>query len=215
MINFTDISFDEIEARCVESNHTRIPVYENDPDKIIGILHFRDFFTLKSCNENPTVEDVRGILMKPQYASSETTLLTQLTEFKKTKNHMAIVVDEYGIVLGVVTLEDIVEEIVGDIEDEHDETHDEGIKILEDGSVLCGGTVLVRDFCKKTGIDLQNTTGVSTIAGLAIHIAHKIPKISDTYTYLDYNIEIMEADFHKVQSVKFTKKSEMESIKND
>ncbi len=206
MIDFSQITFEEIEARCIESSHTRLPVYDGDPDKVIGILHFRDFFTLKSCNESPTLEDVLGILMKPQYASSETTLLAQLTEFKKTKNHMAIVVDEYGTVLGIVTLEDIVEEIVGDIEDEHDEIHnEEEIKTLEDGSIVCDGMVLIRDFSKKTNIELQATSGVSTIAGLVIHIAHKIPKIGDTHQCGDYILEVIDADSHKIHKVKFTK----------
>lgn len=189
----------------IESSHTRLPVYESDPDNIIGILHFRDFFTLKSCNSNPTVEDVRGILMKPQYASSETNLLSQLTEFKKTKNHIAIVVDEYGTVLGIVTLEDIVEEIVGDIEDEHDEANIDEIEQLETGEIICDGMVLIRDFSKKTGIDLHSTSGVSTIAGLIIHIAHKIPKIGDIHQYGNYVLEVIDADAHKIHKVKFTK----------
>lgn len=205
MIDFSEVTFEEIEARCIESSHTRLPVYESDPDNIIGILHFRDFFTLKSCNTNPTVEDVRGILMKPQYASSETNLLSQLTEFKKTKNHIAIVVDEYGTVLGIVTLEDIVEEIVGDIEDEHDEANIDEIEQLETGEIICDGMVLIRDFSKKTGIDLHSASGVSTIAGLIIHIAHKIPKIGDVHQYGNYVLEVIDADAHKIHKVKFTK----------
>lgn len=207
MIDISESSIDEIEDKCITSNHTRLPVYDGDADKIIGILHFRDFFTLKSCNQNPTIEDVRNILLKPQYASSETTLIAQLTEFKRTKNHMAIVVDEYGDIMGIVTLEDIVEEIVGDIQDEHDRNEDitDDIQIQENGEIIVAGDVLIRDFIRRTGISIEHVPGVSTMAGLVIHEMHKIPKRGTVHAVHDINFEVLEVDVHRITKIKITK----------
>ncbi|MFT4967651.1 MAG: Mg2+/Co2+ transporter CorB [Candidatus Deianiraeaceae bacterium] len=207
MLDFNSTTVEEIEKTCIESNHTRIPVYSEDPDSIIGILHFRDLFTLKSFNANITIEDIKGILMKPQYASGETTLLTQLTEFKKTKTHMAIVVDEYGSMIGIVTLEDIVEEIVGDIEDEHDEENDDDCKIEQqsNGDYIVDGGTLIRNFTRNTNIELEQADGISTIAGLIIHSMHKIPKKGDIVNIDGVSFEIISADVHKVKKVKIKK----------
>ena len=204
MIDISNITFEEIEKKCIEFNHTRIPVYDTDPDKVLGILHFRDFFTLKSCNENPTIEDVKNILLKPQYASSETTLLTQLTEFKRTKNHIAIVVDEYGTTIGIVTLEDIVEEIVGDIEDEHDDesSFEDEIQVQPNGDFIIHEGVLIRDFVRKTGIEIPLVAGISTVAGLVIHSAHKIPRKGEIHKIQDITFEILDADAHKIKRMK-------------
>lgn len=206
MIDLTNSSFEEIEEMCIESSYTRIPVYNEDPDKILGILHFRDFFTLKSYNATPTIEDVKNILIKPQYASSETTLLSQLTEFKKSKNHLAIVVDEYGSMIGIITLEDIVEEIVGDIEDEHDDESDDENEIIiqEDGSFIVEGGVLIRDLTRKTDISIENVENVSTIAGFVIYHLHKIPKKGEKTTINGVIFEVLEADAHKIKSIKIT-----------
>ena len=204
MIDISHTTLEEIEKKYIGSSHTRMPVYAEDPDKIMGILHFRDFFTLKALHPNYTLDDVKNILLKPQYASSETTLLTQLTEFKRTKNHMAIVVDEYGSMIGIVTLEDIVEEIVGDIEDEHDDEEEEEEEIQEqpNGEFLVDGSVLIRDFTRKTKIPFENADGFSTIAGLIIHTIHKIPKQGDTIAVGDMTLEVVEATSHKIKKVK-------------
>lgn len=204
MIDISHTTLEEIEKKYIDSSHTRMPVYAEDPDKVMGILHFRDFFTLKAINPDYTLDDVKNILLKPQYASSETTLLTQLTEFKRTKNHMAIVVDEYGSMIGIVTLEDIVEEIVGDIEDEHDDEEEEEDEIQEqlNGEFLVDGSVLIRDFTRKTKIPFENADGFSTIAGLIIHTVHKIPKQGDIIAVNDMMLEVVEATSHKIKKVK-------------
>jgi Mg2+/Co2+ transporter CorB len=207
MIDISEFSIADIKDKFVQSNHTRLPVHDGDPDKIIGILHFRDFFTLQSYNIEASIDDIRSILLKPQYASSETNLLTQLSEFKRTKNHMAIVVDEYGDMAGVVTLEDIVEEIVGDIQDEHDENEDMvgGIEIQENGDVIVDGDVLIRDFVRKTGIHIEHIAGVSTMAGLVIHEMHKIPTKGTIHKLSDVNFEVLEVDVHRITKIKVIK----------
>lgn len=207
MIDISELSVEEIEKKCVDSGHTRIPIYDNDPDKIIGILHFRDLFTLKSYNSTPTIEEVKNILIKPQYASGETNLLTQLFEFKKTKNHIVIVVDEYGSMTGIVTLEDIIEEIIGDIEDEHDDESDENdeIKKETDHSYIVDGNVLIRDFCRKSNIQIENNDGISTVAGLVIHHLHKIPKPGESITVEDITFEVLDVDVHKIKNVRIYK----------
>lgn len=212
MIDISDTTLEEIEKIYIDSSHTRMPVYSEDPDKILGILHFRDFFTLKSLNPSYTLEDVKHILLKPQYASSETTLLTQLTEFKRTKNHMAIVVDEYGSMIGIVTLEDIVEEIVGDIEDEHDdeESYEEEIQEQPNGEFIVDGSLLLRDFTRKTKIPFENVDGISTVAGLIIHAVHKIPKKGDIITLNDMILEVLDATAHKIKKVRLTFKTDTE-----
>jgi Mg2+/Co2+ transporter CorB len=210
MLDVSEFSIKDIKDKFVKSNHTRLPVYDGDPDKVIGILHFRDFFNLQSYTPDASIDDIKSILLNPQYASSETTLLVQLMEFKRTKNHMAIVVDEYGDMAGIVTLEDIVEEIVGDIQDEHDDNEDinTDIQVQENGEIIVAGDVLIRDFVRKTGIHIEHIPGVSTMAGLVIHEMHKIPTKGAMHTLYNIHFEVLEVDVHRITKIKVVKNLE-------
>ena len=186
----------------IQTAHSRFPVIGENKDNVIGILLAKDLLRYYAGEEE---FNVREMLRPAVFIPESKPLNVLLKEFRASRNHIAIVVDEYGGVAGLVTIEDVLEQIVGDIEDEHDEINIDEIEQLETGEIICEGMVLIRDFSKKTGIDLHSSSGVSTIAGLIINIAHKIPKIGDIHQCGDYALEVIDADAHKIHKVKFTK----------
>ncbi|MEM9233340.1 MAG: HlyC/CorC family transporter, partial [Pseudomonadota bacterium] len=146
-IEMLDIDTDnrEIVEAVLKSKHTRIPLYQNDPDNIVGVLHAKDLLRALWANGNETDRlDMQELAMEPYFVPETTTLQEQLDAFKATQKHFALIVDEYGSLQGLVTLEDILEEIVGEIEDEYDAPMD-GVQRQSDRSVVVDGTVTIRD----------------------------------------------------------------------
>jgi len=168
----TELSLDEIIKKINLSRFTRIPLWKNNPENIIGLLNIRnlDIDIKNNINNKQSVLDK---INKPWFIPSSTNLLDQLVEFKKRKEHLAFVIDEYGELLGLISLEDIIEEIVGEIVDEIDAPLLK-FSINNQGKINVEGTQNIKDLYKEFGLDLPDTDS-STIAGYVMDIAKKIP----------------------------------------
>jgi Mg2+/Co2+ transporter CorB len=176
-------------AEALESQHTRLPIYRNEPENIIGILHVKDLLGALAQNDGRIdALDIPAILRAPWFVPETTSLKDQLAAFLKAQNHFALVVDEYGAIQGLITLEDILEEIVGEIEDEHD-TVAAGVKPDDDGSFLVEGSVTIRDLNRAMNWELPDEEAV-TIAGLLIHEAQSIPEVGQTFTFHNHRFTV-------------------------
>ncbi|MEM6650848.1 MAG: HlyC/CorC family transporter, partial [Pseudomonadota bacterium] len=155
----------QIVEQVLKSNHTRIPIYEDDPDNVVGVLHAKDLLRALWANDNdPDKINMLDLAMEPYFVPEVTTLQEQLDAFKANQQHFALIVDEYGSLQGLVTLEDILEEIVGEIEDEYDAPV-EGARKQSDNSVIADGDVTIRDLNRMMDWRLPDEEAL-TIAGL-------------------------------------------------
>jgi len=176
-------------TQALDSRFTRLPLYEGDQENIVGVLHAKDLSRALNAARGDTAKiDVRTIARAPWFVPETTSLFEQLNAFRAKREHFAIVVDEYGAVMGLVTLEDILEEIVGEIEDEHDRPM-EGVKPQQDGSVVVDGVVTIRDLNRMLDWNLPDDEAV-TIAGLVIHEAQTIPEPGQVFAFHDRRFEI-------------------------
>jgi Mg2+/Co2+ transporter CorB len=189
----------EIIAQAMSSPHTRLPLYKDNPENIVGVLHARDL--LRAVSEHGrdgfNVSDVkRDAWFAPMTTAAE----DQLAEFLRRREHFAIVVDEYGALMGLVTLEDILEEIVGDIKDEHDIAV-QGVRPQPDGSVNVDGTVPIRDLNRAMNWDLPDDEAV-TVAGLVIHEAQAIPDPGQRFAFHGYRFQVLRRQRNQITALR-------------
>jgi Mg2+/Co2+ transporter CorB len=190
MVNADDAT-DVIVGQILQSPHTRIPLYRGSNDNIIGVVHAKDLLrALHEVANDPSKIDIAKVASKPWFVPDTTTLHDQLNAFLRRKSHFAIVVDEYGEVEGLITLEDIIEEIVGDIADEHD-IEMQGVKQEADGSVVVDGSVPIRDLNRALDWNLPDDEAV-TIAGLVIHETQSIPEEKQAFTFHGKRFMVMK-----------------------
>jgi Mg2+/Co2+ transporter CorB len=170
----------EILKEVLASPHTRLPLYRDDPENIVGVLHAKDLLQAMADAEG-RIEDVdlTAIIREPWFVPETTSLKDQLAAFLKRQTHFALVVDEYGALQGLLTLEDILEEIVGEIEDEYDEA-DPALRPAADGSVTVEGSMTIRELNRALNWDLPDDEAV-TVAGLLIHEAQSIPEAGQSF----------------------------------
>lgn len=181
---------EELVAEALKSAHTRLPLYRGDPDNIVGVLHAKDLSrALWRTGGSAGEIDLAAIARPPYFAPETTTLQEQLDNFRLKHEHFALVVDEYGAIMGLVTLEDIIEEIVGQIEDEHDAPV-RGVRPQPDGSVTVDGQVTIRDLNRAMDWNLPDEEAV-TIAGLVIHDAQSIPDVGQTFSFHGMRFRIL------------------------
>jgi Mg2+/Co2+ transporter CorB len=181
----------------LQSPHTRMPLWKGSLDNIVGVLHAKDLLrALNDVGNDFSKIDVMKIASKPWFVPDTTTLQEQLNAFLRRKAHFAIVVDEYGEVEGLVTLEDIIEEIVGEIADEHD-IDVQGVKQEADGSVVVDGTVSIRDLNRALDWDLPDEEA-TTIAGLVIHETQLIPDEKQAFTFHGKRFVVMKRDKNRI-----------------
>ncbi|AZO65957.1 MULTISPECIES: HlyC/CorC family transporter [unclassified Mesorhizobium] len=181
----------------LQSPHTRMPLWKGSLDNIVGVLHAKDLLrALNDVGNDFSQIDVMKIATKPWFVPDTTTLQEQLNAFLRRKAHFAIVVDEYGEVEGLVTLEDIIEEIVGEIADEHD-IDIQGVKQEADGSVVVDGTVPIRDLNRALDWDLPDEEA-TTIAGLVIHETQLIPDEKQAFTFHGKRFVVMKRDKNRI-----------------
>jgi Mg2+/Co2+ transporter CorB len=193
----------DIVARVLKSGHTRIPVWKDSPDNIIGVLHAKNLFSaLQKHNGDATKIDIEDILLPPWFVPDTRAIPDQLNAFLKRKSHFAIVVDEYGEVQGLVTLEDIIEEIVGDIKDEHDAVAS-GVRPKPDGSYLVDGAVPIRDLNRAFDWTLPDDEA-NTIAGLVIHEARMIPDVDQAFVFHGFRFEILKKRHHQITALRMS-----------
>ncbi|WP_300544636.1 HlyC/CorC family transporter [Maricaulis sp.] len=181
----------EIVTEALHSPHTRLPLYKDDTENIVGILHVRDMArALHEADGDASQVDIDALRREPWFVPETTEVLDQLNAFREKREHFALVVDEYGALMGLVTLEDILEEIVGAIEDEHDITV-EGIQPDENESWLVDGSVPIRDLNRALDWELPDEEAV-TIAGLVIHEAQTIPERGQVFQFHGARFEVVE-----------------------
>ena len=181
----------------LQSPHTRMPLWRGSLDNIVGVLHAKDLLRALNEVENDFSRiDVMKVAAKPWFVPDTTTLQEQLNAFLRRKAHFAIVVDEYGEVEGLVTLEDIIEEIVGEIADEHD-IDMQGVKQEADGSVVVDGTVPIRDLNRALNWALPDEEA-TTIAGLVIHETQSIPEERQAFTFHGKRFVVMKRDKNRI-----------------
>ncbi|MBA4208524.1 MAG: hypothetical protein C0454_03255 [Parvibaculum sp.] len=191
----------EIIAQALASPHTRIPLWRDEQENIVGVLHAKDLLrALSSSGWRPEAIDILGIASKPWFVPDTTTLQDQLNAFLKQKSHFALVVDEYGVLMGLITLEDILEEIVGEISDEHD-IEVAGVRAQPDGSVVVNGSVPIRDLNRAFDWNLPDDEA-TTIAGLVIHEARTIPEIGQTFTFHGFRFEILRRQRNQIAQLR-------------
>jgi Mg2+/Co2+ transporter CorB len=199
------IDADEAPAKILEellkSQYTRAPVWRDEPENIVGVLHTKDLLlALGRLGWDPSKLDVMSFATEPWFVPDTTSVKEQLNQFLKKKAQMALVVDEYGEVQGLITLEDILEEIVGQITDEHD-TQETNIRVQPDGTVNVDGTVAIRDLNRQMDWDLPDEEA-TTIAGLVIHEAQTIPEPGQQFTFHGYRFEILRKSRNKITALR-------------
>jgi Mg2+/Co2+ transporter CorB len=204
--NIQTISADEkpetILDFCLSSPHTRIPLWRGEPENIVGVIHAKDLLRAvhrlarEGGQEALARFDVLDIAMEPWFVPDTTPLDRQMREFLKRRTHFALVVDEYGALQGLITLEDILEEIVGDIADEHD-LEAEGVTPEPDGSFVVDGATTIRDLNRLCDWKLPDEVA-NTIAGLVIHEAQTIPTIGQVFRFHDFRFEVLERKRHQI-----------------
>jgi Mg2+/Co2+ transporter CorB len=191
----------ETVAQVLASPHTRIPIYQGNPDNIVGVLHAKALLRAVRTEQQAVDKvDVRAIAAKPWFIPSSTTLLAQLRAFRERREHFALVVDEYGALLGIVTLEDILEEIVGEIDDEHD-VRVRGVRRTADGSIDVEGQVTIRDLNRQFGWRLPDEHA-STIAGLVLHEARRIPEVGQVFMFYGFRFEVLERHRNRIKRLR-------------
>ncbi|MDP6786763.1 MAG: HlyC/CorC family transporter [Rhodospirillales bacterium] len=189
--------------QVLASPFTRIPLWRDEPDNIVGVLHAKELLrAMRGQDKNLKDLDVVGLAAKPWFVPDTTPLLDQLQAFRERRAHFALVVDEYGSILGLVTLEDILEEIVGEISDEHDVTVT-GVRQHPDGSFSVQGQVTIRDLNREFEWRLPDEEA-ATVAGLVLHEARRIPEVGQVFMFHGFRFEILRRQRHQITSVRIT-----------
>ncbi len=199
----------KILSLCLESPHTRLPLWRDEPENIVGILHAKDLLRamhrMMSDGVVDTAEmegfDIMDVAMTPYFIPETTTLDDQMRQFLKRHTHFALVVDEYGALRGLITLEDILEEIVGEISDEFDTEKDEPIEMTLDGAYIVDGSMTIRDLNRRHDWQLPDEEA-NTIAGLVIHEAQMIPTEGQVFSFHGFRFEVIAKEDNRLATLK-------------
>ncbi len=192
-----DLDPRQMVMKALASPHTRIPLYRGEKEEIVGILHAKDLLrAIIPLGGNLSSLDLDAIMRKPWFVPETTPVQDQLDAFLKERSHFALVIDEYGELQGLITLEDILEEIVGSIHDEHDIAV-QGVRPQEDGSVNVDGWVPIRDVNRAMNWNLPDDEAV-TVAGLVIHEAQTIPEAGQSFVFHGYRFNVLRRQRNQV-----------------
>ncbi|MGV6805545.1 MAG: HlyC/CorC family transporter [Ruegeria sp.] len=191
--------------QCLESRHTRLPVFRNEPENIVGVVHAKDLFRAMYAEAGGTEGgserlksfDILKVANDPYFVPETTTLDDQMREFLRMHSHFALVVDEYGSLQGLITLEDILEEIVGEIADEFDVEEDIPVTRTDDGQYLVEGSMTIRDINRAMDWSLPDDEA-NTIAGLVIHEAQMIPTVGQVFSFHGFRFEVTEREGNRI-----------------
>jgi len=199
-------------GQCLESAHTRLPVYRGEPENIIGLLHAKNLLRamnrLRRDAASPAAAlkkfNVMDVAQSPYFVPETTTLDDQMRQFLRRQTHFALVVDEYGALQGLITLEDILEEIVGEITDEFDTSDDQEIIPTDDGHMVVNGAMTIRDLNRAADWNLPDDEA-NTVAGLVIHEAQMIPNTGQVFSFHGFRFEIVKRDANRITELKIRK----------
>ncbi|WP_454616106.1 HlyC/CorC family transporter [Bradyrhizobium cenepequi] len=202
MIN-ADLPPEELVREVLATEYTRIPLWRGKPENIIGVLHAKDLLrAIRAADGDTSGIDVSTIALPPWFVPEMRPVSEQLKAFRRRKTHFALVVDEYGEVEGMVTLEDILEEIVGDISDEHDVVV-AGVRAQPDGSVVVDGSVPIRDLNRAMDWHLPDEEA-TTVAGLVIHEARSIPERGQSFTFHGFRFRVLRRERNRITALRIT-----------
>jgi Mg2+/Co2+ transporter CorB len=200
MIN-ADLPAEELVREMLATEYTRLPLWRDRPENIVGVLHAKDVLrAIRLAEGDISKIDVNSIMLPPWFVPDLRPLSEQLKAFRRRKTHFALVVDEYGEVEGMVTLEDILEEIVGDISDEHD-VEVAGVRAQPDGSVVVDGSVPIRDLNRAMDWHLPDEHA-TTIAGLVIHEARSIPDRGQSFTFHGFRFRVLRRERNRITALR-------------
>jgi Mg2+/Co2+ transporter CorB len=194
---------EEVVKAVLAAPVTRIPLWREKPENIVGVLHAKDLLrAIQAVDGDVSKIDFVAIARPPWFVPDMRSLSEQLKAFRRRKSHFALVVDEYGEVMGLVTLEDILEEIVGDISDEHDVVV-AGVRPQPDGSVNVDGAVPIRDLNRVMDWHLPDDEA-TTVAGLVIHEARLIPEAGQTFTFHGFRFRVLRKHRNRITALRIT-----------
>ncbi|MBL3571551.1 hypothetical protein BV509_12630 [Rhodovulum sulfidophilum] len=204
-----DLPPETILMTCLESSHTRLPIYKDDPENIVGVIHAKDLLRaverlVRGPDGSPEkISELRvlDVARKPYFVPDTTTLDDQMREFLRRHTHFAMVVDEYGALRGLITLEDILEEIVGEITDEFDVDSERPLRRTEDGAILVDGAMTIRDLNRAMDWSLPDEEA-NTIAGLVIHEAQSIPTPGQVFSFHGFRFEVLQRQANRITRLK-------------
>ncbi|MDP6567081.1 MAG: HlyC/CorC family transporter [Alphaproteobacteria bacterium] len=192
----------EVVRDMLASPFTRVPLWRGDVENIVGVLHAKDLLRAMTAEGGRLDRlSLEQLWREPWFVPETTSLMEQLNAFRARHEHFALVVDEYGALMGLVTLEDILEEIVGDIADEHDIVQSAAVRREPSGNFVVDGTVTVRDLNRHCDWELPEDDA-ATIAGLVIHVAKKIPDVGERFTLGEFSFEVMRRLRNQVTAVR-------------
>ena len=210
-VNITS-THEQIEKAFRFNSFSRLPVYENTVDNIVGVIHEKDFYELMYHNNKGPI---RRIIKPVIYTSPNTQISTCMKQLQAAKLHMAVVLDEYGGTEGIITLEDIIEELVGEIWDEHDIVEDYYTKV-NDNTWMVKGDAEIDDLIDRFGVDEEDEEfDFITVSGWAIAELHHIPKVNEQFDYKNLHVTVTKADQRKVLEVKVEIQKKKEDEEND
>lgn len=190
-----------IVQKMLECPYTRVPLWREEPDNVVGILHAKMLFrALQNNNNDASKINIYEVATSPWFIPETTNLFDQLQAFRRRREHFSVVVDEYGVLMGIVTLEDILEEIVGEIVDEHD-VEIPGVRVGQDGSVVVMGTVTIRDLNRQFDWDLPDEEA-STIAGLVLYETRQIPEVGQVFNINGLKVEVLRRQRNQITLLK-------------
>jgi len=196
-------------SEVLDSPFTRIPLWRDEPDNIVGVVHAKALLrAVRARGGNMEDLDVVASAAEPWFVPESTSLLDQLQEFRRRREHFALVIDEYGSLMGIVTLEDVLEEIVGDISDEHDIAVP-GVVRQADGSFIVQGSVTIRDLNREFDWRLPDEEA-ATIAGLVLHESRRIPEVGQAFLFHGFRFDILRRHRHQITSIRITPPREAE-----
>jgi Mg2+/Co2+ transporter CorB len=198
-----DQPMEDIVKIVLDSPYTRLPIWNNDPDNITGVIHAKLLLReLNACKGQVDKITLANILMESRFVPETTNLYDQLQSFREKREHFAVVVDEYGSFMGIVTLEDILEEIVGEIDDEHDQAV-EGVMEQKNNSFAVDGTVTIRDLNREYDWGLPDGE-YATIAGLILFEAQTIPTVDQSFMFHGFRFDILRRNRNQITKIRVT-----------
>ena len=201
-----DLPPEEIIERVLSQPHTRLPVYKGDSDNIVGVLHAKDLLrALSRAQGNVKAVNVSALVAKPWFIPDSSPVADQLRAFLQRRTHFALVVDEYGALQGLITLEDILEEIVGEIRDEHD-VPVSGVRPQPDGSTNVDGWITIRELNRVMNWNLPDEEA-TTVAGLVIHEAQTIPETGQAFKFHGFKFEVLRKQRNQITGLRITPQS--------
>lgn len=191
----------EIAAMFTKTRFSRIPIYEDSIDNIVGVIHQKDFYV----GSGITTESIKDIISPVLFVHQYENIDDLLKKLQKEKAHIAIVVDEYGGTLGIVTMEDILEQLVGDIWDEHDEVIEE-LKELDENNFIIDCNMNLDDFCEE--FDIETESDSVSVGGWVAEQIGNIPDVNDSFTFENLVVTVTEVDSHRAATIKVEKQDE-------